>query len=106
MQPEIPYRNPDNQWPIPYVCMRIPTGWRQNAAGRTYSFACGQGLFGLRTPVVLWLVPSKTIKAQTVEALNNRRHAYRLALDDAFNREVTVIDAEQFTQLKPQDWGE
>lgn len=105
MQPEIPYRNPDNQWPIPYVCMRIPTGGGKTLlAAHTVSRAAKDYL-DCERPVVLWLVPSKTIKAQTVEALNNRQHAYRLALDDAFNREVTVIDAEQFTQLKPQDWG-
>lgn len=105
MLPDMRYKNPDNQWSIPYVCVRIPTGGGKTLLA-AHSVACvANDYLDCERPVVLWLVPSKTIKAQTVDALNKRTHAYRAALDSAFNREVLVLDAEQFTQIKAQDWG-
>ena len=47
-------------------------------------------------PLVLWLVPSNTIRLQTVEALKNARHPYRQALDEAFDGRVRVFDIARF----------
>lgn len=105
MLPDVRYKNPDNQWSIPYVCVRIPTGGGKTLLAAHSVARAAKDYLDCERPVVLWLVPSKTIKAQTVEALNKRNHAYRAALDAAFQREVLVLDAEQFTQIKPQDWG-
>lgn len=105
MLPDVRYKNPDNQWSIPYVCVRIPTGGGKTLLAAHSVAHAAKDYLDCERPVVLWLVPSKTIKAQTVEALNKRNHAYRAALDAAFQREVLVLDAEQFTQIKPQDWG-
>lgn len=105
MLPDVRYKNPDNQWSIPYVCVRIPTGGGKTLLAAHSVARAAKDYLDCERPVVLWLVPSKTIKVQTVEALNKRNHAYRAALDAAFQREVLVLDAEQFTQIKPQDWG-
>lgn len=105
MLPDVHYKNPDNQWSIPYVCVRIPTGGGKTLLAAHSVARAAKDYLDCERPVVLWLVPSKTIKAQTVEALNKRNHAYRAALDAAFQREVLVLDTEQFTQIKPQDWG-
>lgn len=56
-------------------------------------------------PVTLWPVPSRTIKTQTTEALKNPQHPYRAVLDKTFNREVMVIESEDFDLLRPQDFG-
>lgn len=105
MQPGARYKNPGNQWSIPYVCVRIPTGGGKTLLA-AYSIAqAAKHYLDCERPVVLWLVPSKTIKSQTVEALNKNDHPYRAALNAAFNREVIVLEAEQFTQIKPQDLG-
>lgn len=65
----------------PYVCLRLPTG-----AGKTF-VACHaipiamQELLQADRSVVLWLVPSNAIRAQTLAALRDRGHPYRRSLD-------------------------
>ena len=54
-------------------------------------------------PIVLWLVPSNTIRLQTVEALKNARHPYRQTLDEAFSGRVRVFDITDFTHIRPHD---
>ena len=51
--------------------------------------------------MVLWLVPSNTIRLQTAEALKNARHPYRQALDEAFDGRVRVFDIADFTTHPP-----
>lgn len=53
--------------------------------------------------MVLWLVPSNTIRLQTADVLKNPRHAYRQALDAAFDGRVRVFDIADFTQIRPHD---
>ncbi len=57
---------------MPYFCLRVPTG-----GGKTWLAAKSVALANthlLRVPhsVVLWLVPSKTIRDQTVRGLKDR----------------------------------
>ena len=87
----------------PYVCLRLPTG-----GGKTILAAHAIGIardawIEKDYPVVLWLVPSNTIRLQTVEALKNTRHPYRQALDEAFEGRVRVFDIADFTMIRPHD---
>ena len=75
---------------MPYFCLRVPTG-----GGKTWLAAKSVAMVNthlLRTPhsVVLWLVPSKTIRDQTVRGLKDANHPLHLALKDA--GPVTVLD--------------
>lgn len=83
---------------LPYVCLRLPTG-----AGKTFVAAhavqrtikeylqTDQGL-------VLWLVPSDTIREQTLNALKDRNHPYRRTLDQNLGS-VTVIGVDEALYL-------
>jgi type III restriction enzyme len=87
----------------PYVCLRLPTG-----GGKTILAAHAIGVardawVEKDYPLVLWLVPSNTIRLQTVEALRNTRHPYRLALDELFDGRVRVFDITDFTTIRPHD---
>ncbi len=87
----------------PYVCLRLPTG-----GGKTILAAHAIGVardawIEKDFPLVLWLVPSNTIRLQTVEALKNTRHPYRQALDEAFEGRVRVFDITDFTTIRPHD---
>lgn len=78
---------------MPYFCLRIPTG-----GGKTWLAAKSVALVNrdlLRTEysVILWLVPSNAIRAQTLGALKNRDHPYHSALRDA--GQITVLDLEE-----------
>jgi type III restriction enzyme len=78
---------------MPYFCLRVPTG-----GGKTWLAAKSVALVNthlLRTEysVILWLVPSKPIREQTLRALRDRQHPYHAALREAGS--ITVLDLEE-----------
>ena len=88
---------------VPTVCLRLPTG-----GGKTILAAYSVGVAAEHcrdtdTPMVLWLVPSNTIRVQTLKALMNPSHAYRMVLDDRFGGRVRVYDIVDFATITPQD---
>ena len=87
--------NPLSGFPadMPYFCLRVPTG-----GGKTWLAAKGVALVNthlLRTEhsVILWLVPSNSIREQTLRALKNSQHPYHTALREA--GPITVLDLEE-----------
>lgn len=88
---------------VPYVCLRLPTGGGKTILG-AHSIGIARDAWVEKDyPMVLWLVPSNTIRLQTAEALKNARHPYRQALDEAFDGRVRVFDIADFTQIRPHD---
>lgn len=93
-QQGMPYR-PLSGFPadMPYFCLRIPTG-----GGKTWLAAksvqlVNTHLLRCEHSVILWLVPSKPIREQTIRALKDRSHPYHAALREA--GPVTVLDLEE-----------
>lgn len=102
--PAIPYR--DFQFGnVPYVCIRIPTGGGKTVLASHSIVTAGREYLDVEYPVVLWLVPSTTIRKQTVDALKQNGHPYREKLDKAFNHQVLVLDIDEVTNIRPQDIG-
>lgn len=88
---------------VPYVCLRLPTGGGKTILG-AYSIGIARDAWVEKDfPMVVWLVPSNTIRLQTAEALRNARHPYRQALDEAFDGRVRVFDIVDFTHIRPHD---
>jgi type III restriction enzyme len=94
---------PVQQFPdIPYVCLRVPTG-----GGKTLMACHALGIVAeeylqQEKAVCLWLVPSNTIREQTINALQNPQHPYRLALTEQFGSDVRVISLAEALHL-PKD---
>ncbi len=88
---------------VPYVCLRLPTGGGKTILAAHAVSVARNAWIEKDYPLVLWLVPSNTIRSQTVEALKNPRHAYRQALDAAFDGRVRVFDIADFTHIRPHD---
>ena len=88
---------------VPYVCLRLPTGGGKTILAARAVAVARDAWIEKDHPLVLWLVPSNTIRVQTVQALKNPRHPYRQALDDSFSGRVRVFDITDFTQLHPHD---
>lgn len=89
-----PY-NPLSGFPadMPYFCLRVPTG-----GGKTWLAAKSVALVNTHLlrcehSVILWLVPSKPIREQTLRALRDRQHPYHTALREA--GPITVLDLEE-----------
>jgi len=87
--------NPLSGFPpdMPYFCLRVPTG-----GGKTWLAAksvqlVNTHLLRVEHSVILWLVPSKPIREQTLRALKDRKHPYHAALKEA--GPVTVMDLEE-----------
>ncbi|SCZ86068.1 DEAD/DEAH box helicase [Nitrosomonas mobilis] len=89
-----PY-NPLSSFPadMPYFCLRVPTGggktWlaaKSIQLANTYLLRCEHS-------VILWLVPSKPIREQTMKALKDRSHPYHAALRES--GPITVLDLEE-----------
>jgi type III restriction enzyme len=77
---------------MPYFCLRVPTG-----GGKTWLAAKSVALVNaelLRSEfsVILWLVPSNTIREQTLRALRDREHPYHVALREAGPITVLSLD--------------
>ena len=91
-QTERPYRAVPQLPGLPYVCLRIPTGGGKTLmACHALGIATTEFLQAERA-VCLWLVPSNTIRDQTLAALRDRRHPYRQAVDAKFGGLITVMD--------------
>lgn len=88
---------------VPYVCLRLPTGGGKTILAAHAVSIARNAYIEKDYPLVLWLVPTKTIRRQTVEALKNTRHAYRQVLDDAFDGRMRVFDIADFTHIRPHD---
>lgn len=87
--------NPLSGFPgdMPYFCLRVPTG-----GGKTWLAAKSVALVNTHLlrcehSVILWLVPSKPIRDQTLRALRDRLHPYHTALREA--GPITVMDLDE-----------
>lgn len=90
----------------PYCCLRLPTGGGKTLlASHAIKVAAESYMERDRVPVI-WLVPSSTIQSQTLDALKQPRHPYRLALEEAFDGAVAVFDISERRQIRPRDFIE
>ena len=88
---------------VPYVCLRLPTGGGKTVLAAHAVAIARDAWIEKDHPLVLWLVPSNTIRIQTVQALKNTRHPYRQALDESFSGWVRVFDITDFSHVRPPD---
>ena len=99
--------NADPFGELPCVCLRIPTG-----GGKTLLAAHAIGRLAREwpgrhpKPLALWLVPSDTIRSQTLKALLTPGHPFREALAQACGDDAVVCDLEAVAQLSPQNFDQ
>lgn len=91
---------------VPQVCVRIPTGGGKTLLAADAIQAAARHFVGVDCPVVLWLVPSNAIRAQTRDALLAPGHPYREALLAHWPADrLRVLDIDDCAQLRPQDFA-
>jgi len=88
---------------VPYACLRLPTGGGKTLLSAHTIRLAGESYIEQEFPLTLWLVPTNTIKLQTLETLKNPDHANRRVLDDCFDGKFRVFDIADFRQIRPQD---
>ena len=108
---DIPYRPlakepADEGHRVPQVCIRIPTGGGKTLMAAHAIERAARCYVGTSTPVVLWLVPTNTIRMQTRDALLTPGHPYREALLAYWPADrLAVLDITDCAQLRAQDFG-
>ena len=90
----IPYREVKELPGLPYVCLRIPTGGGKTLMACYAIGIAANELLHNDNPVVLWLVPSNAIKEQTINALKDKNHPYRMALEETMPS-VSVLSIQE-----------
>jgi type III restriction enzyme len=87
----------------PYVCLRLPTGGGKTILSAYTIRLAGETYIENEFPLTLWLVPTNTIKSQTLETLKNPEHPNYKVLENASNGRFRVFDIADFRQIRPQD---
>ncbi len=75
---------------IPHICLKVPTGGGKTLLAAETLVKCNRP-----TGLVLWAVPNKAIYTQTKQALWDRNHPYRIALERASGRRVKVMEKDE-----------
>lgn len=87
----------------PFVCLRLPTGGGKTLLAAHTAALAAEVYMEREFPLVLWLVPTNTIRAQTLECLRTPGNPNHEALRAAFAGRLRVLDIADFTQIAPQD---
>ena len=87
----------------PRVCIKVPTGGGKTIIAAYAIKTVAHTWCNKDYPLVLWFVPTDTIRRQTAEALKNHRHPYRTALDEQFEGKVKIYDLDEKFNIRPSD---
>ncbi|MDE2362026.1 MAG: DEAD/DEAH box helicase family protein [Hyphomicrobiales bacterium] len=99
-----PFVQPPNLPGLPYVCLRIPTGGGKTILAAHSVAIAADSFLRADTPTVLWLVPSQTIREQTLASLQDRANPNRRALADRFGENVRVMTVADALYAKRADY--
>jgi type III restriction enzyme len=98
-----PYKPIPELESVPFVCLRLPTGGGKTLLAAHTARIAAEVYLEREYPLVLWLVPSNTIRQQTIETLKTVGHPNHDALYSAFDGCFSVMDITDFTQIRPHD---
>lgn len=98
-----PYQTLSGLAETPYICLRLPTGGGKTLLAAHAVAIAAHAYLEREYPLALWLVPTNTIRLQTLETLKTPEHPNRQVLDDAFGGRLLVLDIADFAQIRPQD---
>ena len=80
--------------PVPHICVKVPTG-----GGKTLLGVAALERIKQDTGFVLWIVPTRAIYEQTVQAFRTREHPYRQTLERVSGGKVKLLRKdERFTR--------
>ena len=100
---DVHYKPMQEMEQTPFVCLRLPTGGGKTLLSAHTVKIAADAYLETEYPLVLWLVPTNTIRTQTLETLKNPDHPNNQALSKAFDGKFMVFDIADFEQIRPHD---
>jgi type III restriction enzyme len=99
------YKSSDPDLEVPFICIKIPTGGGKTVVACNMLNIVHENYIEFdHTGLVIWLVPSDTIRTQTLKSLRDRNHPYRETLDKHFQNNVKIFDVDEaLKNLKKSD---
>ena len=88
---------------LPYVCVRVPTGGGKTVLSANAVGIAAKDFLNVEQCLVLWLVPTNTILTQTLDALRNRAHPYREAIESHFPGRISAISLKEALSIQRGD---
>ena len=90
---------------LPYVCLRVPTGGGKTLMACQAAGIAMRELLHAERAVIVWLAPSDAIVEQTLRALRDPFHPYRLELEsnDGLGPALTIKPVEEALNLSRAD---
>ena len=90
---------------VPFVCIRIPTGGGKTLVGcksveRIMSITLQHKM---DTGIVMWFVPSDSIKTQTLKKFRDLKDYHYEMLNDSFDTKFKVFSNEEALTITPED---
>lgn len=98
-----PFRPLPDLEDVPFVCLRLPTGGGKTLLSAHTVRIAAEVYLERDYPLVLWLVPSNTIRQQTLETSRRRANPNYESLRAAFDGNFMVLDITDFTMIRPHD---
>jgi type III restriction enzyme len=88
---------------LPTFCIKVPTGGGKTLQATQILGTIYQTILKSRNGagLVLWVVPSDQIYKDTLKALRDRRHFYRVSLEFALSRQIEVWEKNEIARLTP-----
>lgn len=88
---------------VPYICLRLPTGGGKTLLGTHAIKLAAEKFLEREYPFVLWLVPTKEIRQQTLKVLRDPKNFYWDVLSRAFGGNVNIFEVTDFRDLRLHD---
>lgn len=93
-------RTADSGAPVPHACLKVPTG-----GGKTLLGVAALERVKAETGFVLWIVPTKAIYEQTINAFRAREHPYRQMLERMSGGRVKLLQKnDRFTKQDVENY--
>lgn len=104
---EITNQNYNHEWfgDVPFVCIRIPTGGGKTLVGcKAVERIMATALqHKMDTGIVMWFVPSDSIKTQTLKKFKDQKDWHYETLNESFDTKFKIFSNEEALTITPED---
>ncbi len=89
----------------PFICMKIPTGGGKTLVGCHSVVEIMSSVLKnkMEKGIIMWFVPSESIKSQTLRKFKDKNDWHRKVLDEAFDNNIRIFSNEEALRIRKED---